>query len=898
MFFDLHRHDEASSFDGFGRTENLVKQAKDLGYTALGISNHGNTNTLVRHYFACKNIGIKPVLGVETYFLPKINEEKKRRGYHLCLFAKNIKGYENINKLQYEGEKQKYYNPIVTFENLKKYNEGIICTTACVASIFSQMILKNKIDKARKYLLRFKNIFKDDLYIEIQPYKISEVGMQEKVNKQMMKLAKELNIKCILTSDSHYGLKQDFDTYLKMHEISKHDLEHIRDTYKERYMPTEEEIIKRFIEMHPSENALKKARRMVKNSQEINDKVEEEILEKLEHGLPTFDEKQDSYKLLIQHVKQGLKERGKYNKEYINRAKEELEVIKYHKFQDYFLIVEDYVRWAKNNNIMVGPGRGSGCNCLINYALAITDVDPIYFDLEFRRFLRIDKKKMPDIDLDFETKDRDKVIEYIINKYPGKSAQICSYGLYKVDNLINDLVKVCGVQDKITGKEIKRHINRFIKDMDMDVDGLLNHKMTKIYNEEYDNIMIHFTKMYGQIRFIGTHAAGVAIVEKDISDYTALRINSKQGKIYTSYDLGDLEKIGVIKFDILGLKSMEAIGNLRRMTGTKGFKDEWVEDKKILKEFNKGNTDGIFQFDREAVKEMLREINCDCFSDIVAASSMNRPGPLSLGMPSIYADNKMHKEHIDKTKPYYKYLKETYGTVVYQEQIQQICVNIGGLEYSEADLVTKMDTHGNDKSKKLYDEHYEDFMNRFCENAKKHNMTTKDSKEIFEAFLCYAFNKGHATGYSLISVELMYYKVYFPLEYWTMLLRFESEETKKKSYESAAVKDGCVILLPHINGTYKDDIVEIDGERVIQEGISEIKGVGEKAAKIIIENGPYYDLPDFEEKMEEVKGQRRVVTKRTIKALDEAGCFEFNNEKFIKSSIKYNIGLKNKMFRR
>lgn len=397
MSCDLHRHDECSTFDGFGKPEELAALAKKLGHTALGISNHGNTNGLVRHFYACKEEGIKPIMGCEGYFLPKYKPQT--RGYHLCLFAKTKQGYTNLNTLQYEGEKIKYYNPIWTFELFEEYHEGLICTSACVAGYLAQCIKSGKLDQAEKYLRKMVDIFGDDFYIEIQPYSITEPGLQEKVNVESIKLAKKLGIKLILTSDSHRGAKEDFDTYMKMHEVAKHNFDDIEATYKERYMPTEKEIMQRFYKMHRGDfgdaKAKALAKEMVRNLQEIEDKVDGDILDELELKLPQFDPERDSFDLLKEKIRDGLKKRGKWNKKYAARIKEELEVIKYHGFEDYFLMVAEYTTWAKDQGIYVGPGRGSGCNCLVNYALHITDVDPILFDLDFSRFLRIDKKKMP-----------------------------------------------------------------------------------------------------------------------------------------------------------------------------------------------------------------------------------------------------------------------------------------------------------------------------------------------------------------------------------------------------------------------------------------------------------------------------------------------------------------------
>lgn len=889
---DLHRHDECSTFDGFGKPEELAVLAKSLGHTSLGTSNHGNTNGLVRHYYACKDEGIKPIMGCEGYFLPKYKPQTK--GYHLCLFAKDRKGYTNLNTLQYEGEKQKYYNPIWDFSLLEQYHEGLICTSACVGGYLAQCIKSGNFNQAEKFLSKMVKIFGDDFYIEIQPYVVSDEGLQETVNVESIKLAKKLNIKCILTSDSHYGSKDDFDTYLKMHEVAKHDNMDISATYGERYMPTEKEIMVRFYKMHRKdfgdEKAKRLAKEMVQNLREIEDKVDGSILDQLELKLPQYDENRDSYELLKEKIKAGLKRRGKWNKVYADRIKEELKVIKYHGFEDYFLMVADYTNWAKDQGIYVGPGRGSGCNCLVNYALRITDVDPVLFDLDFSRFLRIDKKKMPDIDLDFETSRRPEVIEYLLQRYPGHAAQICSYGLYRVDNLINDLSKVCGIDNKDEIKQIKTFINSHIKEGLLDLDAVAKSAEARMWNAQYEDIIKHFCKLYNKIRYIGTHAAGVAITGGNILDYTAVRIDAKTGKHFTNYDLNDMEKIQVIKFDILGLTTMSSIGELRRLTNHDEFNEDWVNDENIMKAFGEGNCDGVFQFEKKSVQEMLRVMQCDCFEDVIAASAMNRPGPLSLKMPEVYAANKVDQAHIDTSLPYSKYLEKTYGCVVYQEQVQAIAVNIGGLEWPEADKILKMQRGGTEKAIRNFEENYDNFVKKFEKGAKRYGMTKEQAFEIFDKFFNYAFNKGHATGYSLISVEEMFYKLYYPTEFWYVKMKYSGDEAKLAKFKENAARDNAVLFLPHVNYSANYTLRRVEGDVVIQEGLSSIKGVGEKAAAAIEAerraNGVFTSYDDFYDRC-----KSRTVTSRVIQILKEQGALEFNKKTYISRIVKYNSTL-------
>lgn len=902
---DLHRHDEYSTFDGFGKAKELAELAIKLGHTSLGISNHGNTNGLVQHYLACRSVNIKPILGVEGYFLPVYKE--KTRGYHLCLFAKNAKGYSNINRIQYEGEKHKYYNPIWTFELLETYKEGLICTSACIASYSSQCIKEGKTSKARRYLKKLKEIFGEDFYIEIQPYKISEKGLQESVNIELIKLADELDISCILTSDSHRGEKNDLPSYIKMHEIANHNLFDVEETYGERYMPRKSEMYARFVNMHKKDFGRDEARaiaaEMCDNLEEIEDKVEADILEGLQQTLPKYSS-EDSTKLLKKKIVTFLRSKGKYNKKYMERVKEEMHVIETLNFQDYFLIVADYVNWAKSQGIAVGTGRGSACNCLIAYCLGITEVDSLLFGLDFRRFLREDKKKMPDIDVDFETSRRQEVIRYVIDKYKGKTARIVSYGLYKLDNLVNDLAKVCGLPtDKSVDTEqlqshkrviadIKKFLSEYIDvDGNLDKDAMLSTKEAKIYNKEYDDIVLHFTKLYKKIRFIGTHAAGVAVTGGDILDYTSLRID-KNGDIYTNYDLNDMENIHVIKFDMLGLKTEEELRELREITGVRVNYDDIVVDKNVLQKFGEGDTKAIFQFDKDAAKKILKGIKCDCFNDIVAANAMNRPGPLSLKMPEMYAENKFNIEEAQDT-PYYEYTKESYGTVIYQEQIQQICVYIGGMSWSDSDKVMKMLTQQaqSEDARIKFENNKRDLKEKFMKGALENGFSKDDAEKMFNVMLVYSFNKGHATGYSLISAEEMFYRVYYPVEFWYAKIKYAPNSNDYDKYCSYAFLDGAVVFLPHVNlSTEKMRIRKVDGEPCLQQGLSEITGIGEKAALEIAEerkrNGIFISYDDFYDRC-----KSRVVTTRVINILKEQGALEFNKKTYLKRVKKYNSAL-------
>jgi DNA polymerase-3 subunit alpha len=893
---DLHRHDEFSLFDGFGRAVDLVEIAKELGHTALSVTNHGNTNGLVKHYQACKKYDMNCIMGVEAYFQPIIDKEKPR--FHLCLFVKNLQGYENLNKLMFRGEQQKYYNPVITFADLEEFKEGLVCSSACIQGFPSYLVRNGKTKLAKKALQRFKAIFGKDFYVEIMPYKIDDDLTQEYVNVKLMKLAEELNIKCILTSDSHYGSKDDWETYLKMHEIGRHDYD-IEQTYGERYMPSERQIAKRFIDMHAKNFGLTEAKTMasgmIRNVEEIEAKVEQNILDQLELRLPEVGgSSKEAYAELVRQVKAGLKRIGKHkDKEYVERCKDELRVIKMHDFSGYFLLVADYVKWARKQGIQVGPGRGSVCNCEIAYLLGITEVDSIRFGLDFKRFLRDDKIKLPDIDIDFETGRRQEVIDYLINKYDGHAAQIVSYGLYQVDNLVNDLAKVCGLEDAGEKKELKDYLARKV-DEAHNFNYCPNDLFVRRFNKRYDNIVLHFSKMYNQIRFIGTHAAGVAITGDNILKYSAIKLSkgksSGETRKYTVYDLADLDTISVMKFDMLGLKTMESLGELRKMTGNVALVESAYDDPKIWEQFAAGNTEGIFQFEKPTPKQILKDMKCDCFEDATAASAMNRPGPLSMNMPAQYVHNKFNLKDA-KRYPFYEFTKETYGTIVYQEQVQKICVKAGNMSWEEADRVMKLMKNAIASMGEIekINKDKKELTKKFVSGAILNGYDEKVARNMFENILVYTFNKGHAVGYNMISLEEMYYKVYYPAEFWCVKIKHAQKNDRFK-HILEAVKAGIIIFLPHVNYTADDSLRVVDNEKVIQEGLCSHKGIGLKTALVVENerkaNGPYKTLDDFKERM-----VGKGIGPKTIDFLAEQGALEFNKKRYINRVVKYNSSL-------
>ena len=876
-FYDIHRHDQFSLFDGMGNAKTVAQRAKELGYHAVGSTNHGNITGLIKHYMACVEEEIIPILGCEFYFQPKINHDKGY--YHLCLFAKSKEGWRNLNRLVTiaNSDEHFYRHPKVCFEDLAEYSEGIICSTACIGGYIPQLLIKGKDELADKAIKKFKKIYGKDFYFEIMPIELPGEGKGNKnkqiiLNNKLLEKAEEHRIYCIATTDSHFVNKEDFPTYLKMHEMKQSDL---GNGYAERYMPSKKEMGKRIRKYHEESYTF------------LHDGMRD-FLERVgdarewltfEENIPSYtDDPEESYKLMKKKCIRFLKRDGKTSDKYINRLKHEFSVIKYHGFQDYFMIVQEYVNWAKKNGIAVGPGRGSAGNSLTNYALGITLVDPIYFENNFDRFLRKDKKKFPDIDVDFGQDRRDEVIQHILDTYPGRAAQTLIYGGYNVKNLVNDLAKVCGCDDKREQEAIKSMLNKYCDDNESIInDDLWIDRNVDKYNALYDNIIIHFSKLYGKVRYFGTHASSVILCNGEIAANAGLcRIG---GNLRTSFDLHDIETLKLLKLDILGLSTATKVKKLEELTG-ETFSYEMLEDEKTLKQFEKGNA-CVFQFESRSANEIAAEIGIDSFEDVVVATSVNRPGPLSLGMHEIYRDAKRNP---DTSVPWYKWTKSTYGTLIYQEQGMPICREIGLLDAETTDKIVKADyLHiPQDKLKEWY--------KAFKKGAKKYGLTKEQTETIFNSLIQYSFNRGHGVAYAMLSAELMYFRVHYPLQFWWSTLRYEHNEEKMYKQESEAIKDGVVIIPPHVNGTARFEIVDFEGEDVIQKGLITIKGVGEKAAQSIEDelkkNGPFKDPFDFENRC-----KSRSVTTKVIDAIEDAGALEFNRKKWLSHIEKYNVAV-------
>lgn len=884
MWFEMHKHSQYSIFDGFDKIKNIVRYAKELGMKAIGISDHGNASGVAQLYLECQKEGLKPLMGCEVYFQPYFDPSKGR--FHLCLYAMNQTGYRNMCQILTEANTNNFYRyGHVTFELLKKYSEGLICTTACIAGFIPQLIVKGKKEMVYKATDRFVEIFGDNFYFEIQPIKIDDVGTQERVNRVLMKVGEECGVKCILTTDSHFTSKDDFESYLMMHKMSKigsakgegFTIEHIKNTYRERYMHSEEEIVSKFIKMHgfyPEE--------LLNAMDEIYEKVDIKL--DFSDSIPSYDDVDDTYQEMKKICIQRLKETGRYNKEYVDRLKYELSVIKGHDLCDYFLIVRDYVKFAKDNDIYVGPGRGSVGGSLVAELMGITDIDALVVGTDFDRFLRPDKKKMPDIDLDFESSGQDKVINYILEKYKYRSSKIITFGYYKSANLINDLAKVYGLSSHEVAR-IKSILQPKIPNMahfefeDIDYNEIIQDRQVRELDHEYKDFVKHFCKLCGQVKYYGQHPAGVLVTKGPIGMYVPmLRVKDQ---LICSFDKYDVEALDMLKFDVLALKTLDVIHTIERLTGDV-FDRRHIDPEvktEMYERFKNGQTLGIFQLNKEAAQNILVEIGADNIQDVIAAISCNRPGTLKLGMHKQYGAN---KQNPDKSTPWYPYTKDAYGSIIYQEHVMRICKGLAKMEPGDVDKLMKF---------KFSEAERVILKDKFVKGAMQHsNIPKRVAEELFDNMALYMFNKGHGAGYALISEWQMYHKVKHPTEFWFSTIKHEHDDRKKVEFMAEASRDGIVFFLPHVNYTADYSIRKVDGEPVIQMGYSIIKNVGAKAAKAIEEerkkNGIFTSYDDFYDRC-----KSRVVTSRVIEALQEDGALEFNKKTYINRTIKYNSTL-------
>ena len=879
-FVHLHIHSEFSLLDGANRIKDLPVRAKELGMKAMAITDHGVMYGAIDFYKACKKEGIKPIIGCEVYVAPRsrLNKEPNidNRYNHLILLAKNQQGYQNLSKLVSIGFTEGYYyKPRIDLEVLEKYHEGLICLSACLAGAVNQALLNGQNEKAEEIAIWHKKVFGEDYYIEIQNNGIKE---QVLANQKLVQLARKLDIPLVATNDAHY-LKRE-DAY--NHEIllciqtgkRMNDPDRMKFDTDELYVKSPEEMSEYF-------SAFPDA---IENTVKIADKCNVEF----EFGhtiLPNYDvppEFPTHYDFLKKLCDDGLKKRYGENlsEEIIKRAEYEIGIIKKMGYVDYYLIVWDFIHFAKSNGIPVGPGRGSGAGSILAYAIEITDIDPMKYGLLFERFLNPERISMPDFDVDFSDVDRQKVIDYVSEKYGHDHvSQIITFGTMAAKMVIRDVARVLDFPYSEADKIAKMIPNELHITIPKALEQ--NKELKDLYdNDELIHKLLDIAMaLEGMPRQASTHACGVVITKDPVDTYVPLYVRDNQ--ISTQYIMTTLEELGLLKMDFLGLRTLtvikDTINLVKENRGIDVEFDQEMSDLKVYKLWQEGSTSGIFQFESQGMTNFMKELKPDCLEDLIAGVSLYRPGPMDQ-IPR-YIRGKQNPGHNEYTHPSLEpILNVTYGCMVYQEQVMQIVRDLAGYSLGRADLVRR--AMGKKKLDVMAKER-EVFINgQVDENGNievpgcvRNGIDAESANKIFDEmaeFAKYAFNKSHAACYAVVAYRTAYLKAYYPAEFMaSMLNSYLGNLDKVPDYIDECKKLGIEILKPEINKSYSRFTVE-SGK--IRFGLGSIKNVGlQPVANIIKErdaNGPFTGFTDFCERM-----AGEAVNKKCIESLIKAGTF-------------------------
>ena len=903
-FTHLHLHTEYSLLDGANRIKELAKTLKSQGVKAAAITDHGNMFGAIDFYKTMKNEGIKPLIGIEAYIHngEELGDKSTKQRFHLCLIAKNEIGYKNLmylSSMSYiEGF---YYYPRINKKILKEHSEGIICSSACLQGEVNWNLNQSErnlrfgaggYEVAKEAALWYKEVFGDDFYLEIMRHGI---GDQRRIDDEILRLAKELNIKVIATNDTHYTFKQRADAHevfmcIAMNKLLD-DPNRLRHSVHEFYVKTPAQMSELFADIPEA----------VTNTQEIVDKCDLSI--KLGDATPpnfkftleyaaernlSLPEPDKRYSIpndsvLFEHeCRQGLEERLKFvpeerHEEYKTRLQREIDIINKMNFPGYMMIVWDFINEAKKRGVPVGPGRGSAAGSLVAYSLKITDLDPLPYNLLFERFLNPERVSMPDIDVDFCQNRRGEIIDYVIEKY-GKFnvAQVITFGKLLAKGVIRDVARVCDMpyaeadaMAKLIPDELGITLEQaFEKEPKIGELIASNSNANRIWKFALD--------LEGLNRNAGMHAAGVVISNEELWNKTPLfrQPNAEEDHFVTQYSLKYLEDVDLIKFDFLGLKTLTVIDNAVKLVKKRFGKEIiWEQvnknDPKTYETISSGQTLGLFQIESEGMQKVGADMRPDCFEDIIAMISLYRPGPMDL-IPD-FIKRKHGLEPITYIFPELQpILEPTYGVIVYQEQVMQIVQTIGGFSLGGADLVRRA------MGKKIKEE-MDRLKGKFIEGAQAQGLDGKKADELFELilhFASYGFNKSHAAAYTYVTFQTAYLKTYYPAEFMAALITSEETNADKISrYIDECKRLDIAILPPSVNKSAKEfSVVSEGGKDAIIYGLGAIKGVGGAAIENILEEqakGEFKDIDDFVSRVDNFK-----VNKKVFESLIKSGSFD------------------------
>ena len=879
-FAHLHVHTEYSLLDGSNKIKECVSRVKELGMNSVAITDHGVMFGVIDFYRAAKAVGIKPILGCEVYVAPGSRFDKEAAGsgeeryYHLVLLAENDLGYHNLMKIVSRGFTEGYYyKPRVDLEVLKEFHEGIIALSACLAGEVQRNILRGMYSEGKEAALRYQKIFGEgNFFLELQDH-----GMQEQkmVNQSLLRMSQETGIELVATNDIHYTYAEDekpHDMLLCIQTGKKlSDENRMRYEGGQYYIKSEEEMRTLF----------PYALQALENTQKIADRCNVEI----EFGvtkLPKYDvpEGYTSWEYLQHLCYQGLKKRYPSGDEALkNRLEYELSVIKSMGYVDYFLIVWDFIKYAKDHGIMVGPGRGSAAGSIVAYCLEITSIDPIKYQLLFERFLNPERVSMPDIDVDFCFERRQEVIDYVVEKYGSdRVVQIVTFGTMAAKGVIRDVGRVMDLPyafvdsiAKMIPKELNITLDRALS---------MNPELKKLYQEDdqVHELIDMYKRLEGLPRHTSMHAAGVVISQKSVDEYVPLSLGS-DGSVVAQFTMTTLEELGLLKMDFLGLRTLTVIQDAARLASESAGERIDInqidyDDKRVLESIGTGKTDGIFQLESGGMKSFMKELKPQNLEDIIAGISLYRPGPMDF-IPQ-YIKGKNHPETITYDCPQLEpILAPTYGCIVYQEQVMQIVRDLAGYTLGRSDLLRRAMSK---KKGEVMERERKNFVYGNSEEGVPgciaNGIDEKTANKIYDEmidFAKYAFNKSHAAAYAVVSYQTAWLKYYYPVEFMAALMTSVIDNPGKVSeYIYTCRQLGIEILPPDINkgeGSFSVD----NGN--IRYGLAAIKSIGRPVIDAIIAErnarGEFKNLKDF---IERLSGKE--VNKRTIESFIKSGAFD------------------------
>lgn len=879
-FTHLHVHTEFSLLDGACRIEELVKKAAELGMDSLAITDHGSMYGVVEFFKQAKKAGIKPILGFESYVSPRKmadrDPQKDKNQYHLVLLAENFTGWKNIIKLCSEGFVEGYYyKPRVDHDTLRRHSQGIIALSACLAGEVQTRLLENNYEEAVKTALMYKDIFgENNFYLEMQDHGMEE---QKDVNKNLLKIANETGIKLVATNDVHYINKEDayFHDVLLCIQMQKSVMDEDRMKFPsdEFYLKSYEEMAKIF----PDD--------VLKNTHDIAERCNVELdfntVHLPEFGIPAGYKKSEYFREICQT---GLRERYKTVTEDIQKRLDyEIGIIEQMGYVDYFLIVWDFIKYAKDNKIMVGPGRGSAAGSLVAYSMKITNIDPLKYNLIFERFLNPDRISMPDIDVDFCYERREEVIEYVKNKYgSSRVAQIITFGTMAARGAIRDVGRALN----LSYGEVDFIAKKIPMDLGMTISKALevNKELKDLYDGDakVNKLLNVALKVEGLPRHASTHAAGVLISREDVTEYVPLSRN--KDIITTQFNMIELEELGLLKMDFLGLRTLTVIRDAIDLIEANhhikvDFGNCSYDDKDVYKLFSNADTLGIFQFESSGMRAFLSELKPTEFENIAAANALYRPGPM--GQIPVYIKNKLNPDSVKYLHPKLEpILNVTYGCMVYQEQVMQIVRDIGGFTMGRSDLLRR--AMGKKKMSVMLEERQNFIYGKKAEKnepsilgAVNNGVDEKSANDIYDLmveFAKYAFPKAHSVAYAALAYETAWLKHYYPVEFMAALISSIMGSSGTVSlYIRECKRLGIEILPPDVNESLDKFTVE-NGK--IRFGLAAVKNVGTNVIADIVKaretKGRFTSFADFCTKVDQ-----NVLNKRQIESLIKCGAFDF-----------------------